>query len=111
MHVALNETVCTYEPEGRPLGLITGAFVGEEKKGFYLKHLTVFPGSPKTTLPRMLRELLDETAPEYGVDFVLLYIQDGYLEGLDDLANRYGFQPDGREPNGRWWRRDIRTSS
>ena len=67
MHVATDRQVWTYEPDGWPLGVLTGY---ARDDGVVLEHMIVFPGAPPSTLVSMLAEGA-ETAWAHGYAFVI----------------------------------------
>lgn len=90
VHIATGRTVMTYEPEGLPVGLITGQEDGAG--GFAIEHVCVFPGAPSTTLLRMVRHGLDE-AWGRGYQHVTFCLprEHRLTTGLAILGARLGF--------------------
>ena len=94
-HLVTNRVVWTYQPDGWPRGLITGA---ENEKGFFIEHVVVFPGAPRGTLAAMVRAGLAE-AWTRGYRSLGFYLPDAFplRLRLDHLAQRLGFEPYARD--------------
>ncbi len=58
MYTVTNRIVATYQPDGWPRGVLTGADDG--CGGFALEHVIVFNGAPATLLMDMLRAGIQE---------------------------------------------------
>lgn len=93
IHHAPDRDVFTYQPDGWPLGVLTGYADGQG--GFVLEHMIVFAYAPMTTLVRMLRAGLEEAwARDYAsVRFTLPH---GFplASHLDRIGRRLGFAAD-----------------
>jgi hypothetical protein len=90
-HVAFNRVVFTYEPEGLPLGMVTG-FVRDEC--FYVEHVVVFPYAPASTLLRMTAAGLARLwASDLALRSVAVHWTKNHpnAAGLEVLAERFGF--------------------
>ena len=87
-HVVANRYVLTYEPEGRPTGVLTG--YDDEGGGFGLEHVIAFPEAPAGTLLALVRLGLEE-AWRRDFQYVTLGLREGGAPGLARLAQRMGF--------------------
>lgn len=90
-HVAFDRIVFTYEPDGIPLGIVTG-FIADAC--FFIEHVHVFQGAPASTLIRMLN-VGKSMAWAYGCTRIAAHHTKDHpnAEGLDVLARRYGMTP------------------
>ena len=90
-HVVDAQTVLTYEVDGQPHGVLTGYREGSK---FVLCHVIMFPGSPPTTLPRMLHVGVAE-AWAGGYEAVLFCVMRSHPmhDALCRVGTRLGFVP------------------
>ena len=97
-HLVSGRVVFTYQPEGWPVGVLTGYV--NQSNGFILEHVIAFPGAPKLTLVKMVREGLAEAwAREY--QYVAFHVPADHPNhaGLTTLGKRCGFH----EYATTWW--------
>ena len=89
-HLVSNRMVFTWEPEGWPLGVMTGYL--NRANGFVLEHVIAFPGTPKLTLVRMVRAGLQE-AWRRDYPYVVFHVPADHPQhaGLTALGTRCGF--------------------
>lgn len=109
-----NRIVATWQPDGVPLGIITGQLhvvtVGDERvPGFEVDWIIRFPESPARTGERMCLDLLPKLVAFYQLKWILVKIRDDYKpSSLAEMAQRFGFVYQGRqEPGVALWRKDI----
>lgn len=98
-HVVEGRVVLTYG-EPWPLGFITGYVDGT----FRVEHVVVFPGAPRSTLPKMLAAGLDEAwARGYASVSLLLPHAFPLTPPLMTLARRLGFEWYARDDFATYW--------
>lgn len=90
-HVVTGRIVFTYQPQGWPLGVLTGHPDGAG--GFALEHVIVLPGAPVTTLLRMLHAGLEEAWRRH-FDYVTFFLPHDLpiREPLEQVGTRMGFR-------------------
>ena len=100
-HVVDNQTVLTYEVDGKPQGVLTGYVDGTK---FVLCHVMAFPNAAASTLPRMLHVGLAE-AWTRGYEAVLFCIMRSHPqhEALCRVGERLGFVPYDESAEKGWW--------
>lgn len=89
-HIVDQRMIFTYAPKEDALGLISGYGAGTM---FVVEHLVVFPGSPETTLRRMVRAALHEAWERYAVIVFCLPTHWILTSGLRAIGQRLGFVP------------------
>ena len=101
VHVVDNQTVLTYEIDGKPQGVLTGYADGTK---FVLCHVMAFPNAAASTLPRMLHVGLAE-AWTRGYEAVLFCIMRSHPqhEALCRVGERLGFVPYDESAEKGWW--------
>jgi len=102
--------VFTFEPEGWPLGVITGfTFVGGSRgRVFHIEHVIVLPGAPPSTLLGTLSMGL-RAAHDLKYDGLRVFLHDQHplAAQLLSLVSRYRFAYDGPADDGEYYYKEI----
>jgi len=97
-HLVSGRVVFTWQPEGWPLGCLTGYV--NQAGGFILEHVIAFAGAPRSTLNQMVQAGLEEAWDREYV-YVAFHVPANHPQhaGLTALGKRCGFT----EYAATWW--------